>query len=140
MAEKQQGSSNVPPQLQGHEFQPGQSGNPGGKAKGAISLVGLLREHMAEVPEDERFADGGKNRARLFIEQTLRLAMSPKGTAADRKLVWEYLEGQAKKSVEVANKDGEAFQVQTCDDPEHYAEVMRILAEVAGLEDGDDDE
>ncbi len=35
-----------------HQFKPGQSGNPGGRPKGTVSLTAQLRRHLAENPDD----------------------------------------------------------------------------------------
>jgi len=48
-----------------HLWQPGQSGNPNGRPKGSVSLVGRLREHLEAHPEDvatiiKQFVELGK--------------------------------------------------------------------------------
>jgi hypothetical protein len=38
------------------QFKPGQSGNPGGKPKGTLSLKEYARKYLMELPEDEKIA------------------------------------------------------------------------------------
>jgi hypothetical protein len=40
--------------LKGYQFQPGQSGNPGGKKKGTKSLKTFAREYLENLPDEEK--------------------------------------------------------------------------------------
>jgi len=42
--------------LRGYQFQPGQSGNPGGKKKGTKSLKTFAREYLENLPDEEKVA------------------------------------------------------------------------------------
>ncbi|MEO6809727.1 MAG: DUF5681 domain-containing protein [Isosphaeraceae bacterium] len=49
---QEQRNNSVPEPLRPHTFPPGVSGNPGGRPKGTISLVTLLRRKLAEGGDD----------------------------------------------------------------------------------------
>lgn len=79
------------------QFLPGQSGNPGGRRKGSISLKALLRKILAEVDNDPH--DGKRrSRAEAFVRSRVRLACQGDRFAARE--VWEYLEGEPAPSSE----------------------------------------
>lgn len=40
--------------LKGYQFQPGKSGNPGGKKKGTKSLKVFAREYLENLPDEEK--------------------------------------------------------------------------------------
>lgn len=40
--------------LKGYQFQPGQSGNPGGRAKGSKSLKTFAKEYLENLPPEEK--------------------------------------------------------------------------------------
>lgn len=40
--------------LKGYQFQPGQSGNPGGRPKGSKSLKTFAREYLESLPPEEK--------------------------------------------------------------------------------------
>jgi hypothetical protein len=42
--------------LKGYQFQPGQSGNPGGKKKGTKSLKTFAKEYLENLPDNEKVA------------------------------------------------------------------------------------
>jgi len=73
-------------------------GNPGGpgRPKGSLSLIGLLKKHLEEVPEGEK-----KTRAELFIEKNLKDAM--RGDPTTKKLVWNYIEGLPQGKLDVTS-------------------------------------
>ncbi len=41
-------------QLKPYQFKPGQSGNPSGKPKGAVSMKTFAKNHLAKLPKKER--------------------------------------------------------------------------------------
>lgn len=89
-AEEQQESSGYsgPAHLAPYAFKKGVSGNPNGRPKGRISLIGILEETLREnyMPGTD------KSLARALVERTILDALN--GDSHSRKLVWEYLEGK----------------------------------------------
>lgn len=73
-------------------------GNPGGPGRppGSLSLVGLLKKKLEEIPDGEQ-----KTWAELFIEKTLN--DSYKGDPTSKKLVWNYVEGLPHERIDVTS-------------------------------------
>lgn len=61
------------------QFKRGQSGNPGGKPKGTVSLKTYARKYIQELTDEEKME---------FLE------------GIDKKTVWEMSEGKAKQDIE----------------------------------------
>lgn len=78
--DEQHDYSKVPPQLRAHVFKKGQSGNPGGRPKGAVSLKEYAKKMLQGMGEEEamEFLDG-----------------------IDKKVIWEMAEGKPKQDTEV---------------------------------------
>lgn len=78
--QEQQPISKVPPQLQPYQFKKGQSGNPGGRPVGSISLKEYARRMIEGMTDEQRqeFLDG-----------------------IDKKTIWEMSEGKAKQNTEI---------------------------------------
>ena len=72
------------------QFMQGCSGNPqgvgAGRPKGALSLIGLLKEKLEEIPQGEQ-----KNYAELIIEKMIKKAMA--GEDSQIKNILQYTEG-----------------------------------------------
>jgi hypothetical protein len=81
--EKQQDISKVPPQLQPHVYKKGQSGNPGGRPIGSVSMKTYVKNKLLSMSDEEREA---------FLE------------GVDKKILWEMAEGKAKQDVEVSGE------------------------------------
>lgn len=79
-ATEQQENSKVPEQLRPWQFKPGQSGNPSGRPKGAVSLKEYAKKMLYEMDEEERLE---------FMR------------GMDKKTVWEMAEGKAKQDTEI---------------------------------------
>lgn len=89
-ADEQQDYSNVPPQLRPHVFKKGQSGNPLGRPKGAVSLKEYARKMLEGMNEEE---------AMDFLE------------GLDKKVVWEMAEGKPDAKTELTGKDGGPIEI-----------------------------
>jgi hypothetical protein len=76
-------------------WQPGQSGNPSGKAPGTVSLRRILRARLAEIPE----GSDRRTMAEQLVDSTCKAAL--KGDAQARKLIWESIEGAARQQIDV---------------------------------------
>lgn len=102
------GESLTMPQEQGisrstdGRFAPGTSGNPSGRPLGSVSLVAKMRAHLADrigsaladalgLPPDATVADA-------LVTSTARAAVN--GDPAARKLLWAYVEGSPRKSID----------------------------------------
>lgn len=62
------------------QFKRGQSGNPGGKPKGTVSLKTFVKNYIQNLNDDEKLE---------FME------------GIDKKTIWEMSEGKAKQDIEI---------------------------------------
>ena len=84
-----QGGKQKPKPPPEHQWKPGQSGNPAGRAKGAISLTATLKRKFREQPE----------LAEALVSQIVRMAIGdPKtGRKPDMRaieMLWNYMDGK----------------------------------------------
>jgi len=86
-AQEQRGNSEK--RVVGRPFQPGQSGNPGGRPKGSVSLTTVLREVLDEDPEV----------AKAMIRGGLTSAKE--GNAAWAKLIFDRVDGPQTQKLEI---------------------------------------
>ena len=70
----------------------GQIPNPTGRPPKDQSLTELMREYLYNIPKGQK-----KPYKEMFIEKTLLMAM--KGDIAALKLIWNYLDGMPKQSI-----------------------------------------
>jgi len=77
------------PRVRGRPFQPGQSGNPGGRPKGSKSLRNLLIQALRKKAKDGR--GGEKEFYDVLVESIV--VNAAKGNAALVKLIFDYHEG-----------------------------------------------
>ena len=95
-AEEQHGNSK---KIVGKPFPPGVSGNPGGRPKGSISLVNMMRERHKMIGPDQK-----RSIAEHLIDNIMQDALDGKDTQL--KLLLNYVEGMPRQSLDIGN-DGE---------------------------------
>ena len=99
-AQKQHENSDLPdqePRVRGRPFQPGQSGNPGGRPRGSKSLVNLLIEALRKRAKDGK---GGEKEFYELLAESI-VVNAAKGNAALVKLIFDYHEGPPPQKHEV---------------------------------------
>lgn len=79
-------------------MKPGETRNPNGRPKKGESLTECMRIFLEEVPEGQK-----KTYKELFVRKSYQKAIEGDPTFA--KLVWNYVEGMPKQSVDVTSKD-----------------------------------
>jgi hypothetical protein len=83
--------------VRGRPFQPGQSGNPGGRPRGSKSLVNLLIEALRKRAKDGK---GGEKEFYELLAESI-VVNAAKGNAALVKLIFDYHEGPPPQKHEV---------------------------------------
>ena len=73
------------PWLKQHQFKPGQSGNPGGRPKGSVSIEAELRKRLAEGEEGEKIVQA-------LVSQALKQAL--KGDYKFFNMILERIDGR----------------------------------------------
>jgi hypothetical protein len=111
-----QSPEQVPQQRRAHGFQPGQSGNPAGRPKGARSLKADLRDELAELMP---FGDG---------EHAVELS---KQRVLIKKLVGAAIEGDARAVATVLSITLRAFGEEEFEEQEEAPEDREILQALA---------
>ena len=109
-------------------WQPGESGNPAGLPAGTVQLRTMLKAKLGEVsPGQDR-----RTLADKLVDATIDAAI--KGDPQARKLVWEYVEGAPKQSMEVTGSDGGPIELtafQNMSTAELIAEAKILIAEAS---------
>jgi len=82
----------------GHKWQPGESGNPAGRPPKGGSLTELMREYLDNPAEGH-----SKTRKEEFIAKVAMMAYNGDNVAV--KLIWNYLDGMPKETVEATLKN-----------------------------------
>jgi len=95
------------PAMLPHRWQKGQSGNPGGRAKGSLSLKNELAKQLKQICPGDR--EKRKNFQVLIQAEILRAL---KGDKEARKLIWDRIEGLPDAQVNL-NAQGEFTVVLT---------------------------
>lgn len=80
---QEQGKKQRGANLEPWRFQPGQSGNPGGRPRGSKSLKQFAKEYLQSLSDSEKLE---------YMK------------AMDKKIIWEMAEGSAKKDVELSGE------------------------------------
>jgi hypothetical protein len=92
-ARKKAGKGIINEKMKGQQWKPGQSGNPGGRSKGSISLTRILRERL-------KAGDGEK--AGEIVASAINKAIE--GDARHLQQIWERVDG--KVADRLAGHDG----------------------------------
>lgn len=90
--------------ITGKGFVPGQSGNPGGRPKGSVSITRHIREALERQDEEE---------ARLLADAIIKQAKE--GNSAALKTVMDRIDGPVKEETE--HSGGITIKVEFGDDP-----------------------
>lgn len=80
--EEQQKNSKVPKQLQSWQYKKGQSGNPGGRPIGSVSMKTYIKNKLLSMTDEER---------EEFLE------------GVDKKAIWEMAEGKPKQDTDITS-------------------------------------
>ncbi len=78
-------------------FQPGQSGNPTGRPKGTLSLLGIIKRILAETEEGQQ-----RTRAEQVIRAYIADALEQKDGIAIRDLI-DRIDGRPMQKIEMSN-------------------------------------
>ena len=111
----------------GTTFQPGQSGNPGGRPKRDVSLSGILKRYLRVKEED------GRPRNVVLAERLWELteaAIEPDTRLAAIKYIYDRADGKPVESQQVSGPGGAPIGLQVFD---HRA----VLASLAAGPEGD---
>lgn len=81
-----------------NRFKPGESGNPNGRPKGAISLVGILRAKLEECPKEM----DKRTYAQLLVQRALDIALEEGDVGMIRDL-FDRVDGKPQGSVDVTS-------------------------------------
>jgi len=87
-------------------FKKGQSGNPKGRPKGALSITNLIKKELKKFPT----VRSKKTNAQLLIEKVLDKAIK-KGDIQMLKTIWNYIDGMPKERKELSTKDGKPLRI-----------------------------
>ena len=114
-------------------FQKGQSGNPGGKPKGTISIVHLLLRKLKDKTPD------GKKNADAVAEQLISLALS--GDLDAIKVILDRVDGKVVERQEISGPDGGPVEYSNVDttDEERAARITALLDRARARRDGSAD-
>jgi len=96
------------PRVRGRPFQPGQSGNPGGRPQGSKSLRNLLIEALRKKAKDGK---GGEKEFYELLTESI-VVNAAKGNAALVKLIFDYHEGPPPQKHELTETIYDATTLQ----------------------------
>lgn len=81
-------------------FKPGQSGNPNGRPPKGYSITEWFKEMLNSKPEVKDAI--GKSIMKKALE----------GDTTAQKMVWSYMDGMPKQTIDLGNKDDKPFYVE----------------------------
>lgn len=87
-----------------HLFKKGHSGNPGGRPKGAVSLITIMRDKLAQTSYDNK-RTVGEHLVENLIQQALE------GDMRAQTIVFNYLEGMPRQAMEISGEGGEPLNL-----------------------------
>ena len=90
--------------IEPHQFKKGESPNPGGRPKGAVSIKKLLTDAIHKV--DPKDADG-RTHAEKLVQALIDVATRPQGQASIKAIaeIFDRLEGKALQAITVSPLD-----------------------------------
>jgi len=77
------------------KFKKGQSGNPAGKPKGAVSITTAIKQELLKIPPEQK-----KTWLALTVKRILQKAIA-EGDTQMIKTLWNYVDGMPKQDVKV---------------------------------------
>ena len=111
--EQQENSkSNDRPWLKQYQFKKGQSGNPGGRPKGSVSIEAALRRRLADGEDGDKIVQG-------LVTQALRKALE--GDYKFFNLILERIDGRIADRI-AGHDGGPLFSEEDIDRLKQYAE------------------
>lgn len=99
-----------PENLKGHEFKPGESGNPTGRPIGARSLSTILREMLDEEIE---IIDGATKTKKKFSDIIVRKLLKKANDGDIRAIqeIFDRMEGKAKQELQHTISEKQTFKI-----------------------------
>jgi hypothetical protein len=104
-------------------FKPGQSGNPAGKPKGALSITAAMRRRL----DEEVTLDGGEKKKYLdlLVAKTFDLILR-EGDSSLLKELWHYIDGMPAQSIKLG---GELNLVETPFSEAQFKEILQTYVD-----------
>ncbi len=107
-----------------NRFAPGQSGNPGGRPKGAVSIVAIIRRMLDEERDD--ITTGEKKKlAEIIADRLITKALNENNLRALQDII-DRIDGKATLKSEISGPDGKPITINDA-----RAELNRRLDGVA---------
>lgn len=91
-----------------HLFQPGQSGNPGGKPKGTKNFTSIVKEALEKTALDKKSGEQFEIREAL-ANKIVQMALA--GNEKMIRLLWNYLDGMPIQKVDNTHEGGVTIHI-----------------------------